>query len=110
MNLEKSNVKYKAAADKKRGEKFFEERDMVMVYLRREKNSARAYNILKPKKHGSFKIVKKISDKTDVVDFSSDMEMSKTFSNADLYEYHPTEQLYPDYNSRRVLLRREGLM
>ena len=33
--LEKSNAWYKAAADKKRREKVFEEGSMVMVYLRK---------------------------------------------------------------------------
>ena len=36
--MEKFNAKYKAAADKKRREKLLEEGNMVMVYLRREKN------------------------------------------------------------------------
>jgi len=34
------------------------------------------------------------------MNLSSDMAMSKTFNVADLYEYHPTEHLYLDYNSR----------
>ena len=80
------------------------------MYLRIERNLARAYNKLTPKKYGSFKIVKKINDNTYVVTLSSDMAMFKTFNVADLYDYHPTEQLYPDYNSRTVLLKRKGLM
>ena len=35
--LEKSNAKYKIATDKKRREKVFEEGDMMMVFLRRER-------------------------------------------------------------------------
>jgi len=37
--LEKSNDKYKAAADKKKREKLFEEADMIKVYLKRERIS-----------------------------------------------------------------------
>jgi len=33
LKLEKSNAKYKKTADKKKREKVFKERDVVMVYL-----------------------------------------------------------------------------
>ena len=33
--FDKSNKKYKATADKKRRKKLFEDKDMMMVYLRR---------------------------------------------------------------------------
>ena len=35
-----------------------------------------------------------------------DMAMS-TFSIADLYAYHPTKQLYPEYNSRMSFFEEE---
>ena len=110
LRLEKSNAKYKATADKKMREKIFCEGDMVMVYLRRERISAGTYNKLKPKKYGSFKIMKKIRDNAYVVDLLNDMAMSKTFNVGDLYVYHPTKQLYLEYNSRASSFEEGGLM
>ena len=37
LKIEKINKKYKETADKKRQEKPFEEKDMTMVYLRKER-------------------------------------------------------------------------
>ena len=99
MNSEKANAKYNTTGDKKRQKKLLR-KDMVMVYLRRKKISAGAYNKLKPKKYGPFKILKKITDNTYVVNFPSDMMMSKTFN--------VTEQLNLDYNSRRGSFKKEG--
>ena len=42
------------------------------------------------------------------MDLSSDMVMFKTFNMTDLYEYHPTEQLYLDYNSRTSSFEERG--
>jgi len=82
--LERYNTKCKATADKKKREKLFEEGDMVIVYLGRERILAGRYNKLKPKKYRAVKIVKKISDNTYIVDLPSDMVMSKTFNGGTL--------------------------
>ena len=73
---------------------------MVMAYLVDKKNFVGAHSNLKTKKYRSFKVMKKISDKTYIVDLPSYMAMSKTFIVADYYEYHRTKQLYLDHNSR----------
>ena len=42
------------------------------------------------------------------MDLPSNLAMSKTFNVADLYDYHPTEQLYPDNYSRTSSLEEGG--
>jgi len=49
------------AANKRRREKIFEERDMVIIYLRKQRIPTGSYSKLKPKKYGLFKIVRRYS-------------------------------------------------
>ena len=106
--MEKSNARYKAATDKKRRENVFEEGNMVMIYLRKERIPAGSYNRLKTSKYGPFRIVRKINDNAYVVNLPSDMAMFKTFNVADLHKYYPTKKLYPDDNSRASSLEGGG--
>ena len=57
-----------------------------MVYLKNERIPTGSYNKLKPRKYGSFKIVRKINNNTYVVDLSGDIAISKTFNVTDLHE------------------------
>ena len=58
QKLEATNAKYKESANKKRREKIFNVRDLVLVYLRKERFHVGTYNKFKDKKYGSFQITK----------------------------------------------------
>nr|GMD68104.1 Zinc finger, CCHC-type [Ipomoea batatas] len=100
--LAASNAKYKAVADKKRRQQLFNVGEDVLVYLRKERLPAGNYHKLFPKKHGPFKILKKINDNAYVVDIPDYWKISKTFNVADLFKFHSADDpLYPNtVNSR----------
>ena len=93
QKLEATNAKYKEAADKKRREKIFNVRDLVLVYLRKERFPISTYNKLKDTKYGSFQITKKINNNAYMVALPPDMSISSTFNVTNLYDYHPPGEL-----------------
>ena len=80
QKLEVTNAKYKEATDKKRHEKIFNVRDLVLVYLWKEQFPIGTYNQLKDKKYRPFQITKNINNNAYVVALLLDMNISFTFN------------------------------
>ena len=79
LKIEESNAKYKKYANQKRHNQSFQEGDMVMVYLHKERFPAGSYSKLSKRKIGPYKIIKKIEENAYVVDLPKHMEIDSTF-------------------------------
>ena len=81
-----------------------------MVHLCKNLFHSGTYNKLKDKKIGPFRILQKIGDNAYKIDFPTDMNISNTFSVADIFEYCPLDEFSLQLqNSRASFLQVEGI-
>lgn len=85
--LEQANKKYKQVANKHRRAKTFQEGDLVMIHLHKNRFPTWTYDKVQGKKYGPCRILKKISDNAYAVELLEDMSVFPTFNVSDLFEY-----------------------
>lgn len=96
--IEKSNARYKAAADRHCRQVVFKEGDLVWVYLRNERFPVGAYHKLSQRKIGPCRVLKRINDKAYQIELPSDLNVSDAFNIADLSPFYGDDS--DDHNSR----------
>ncbi|PON38733.1 hypothetical protein PanWU01x14_310570 [Parasponia andersonii] len=86
--LELANAKYKEEADKHhRRKKTYQEGDLVMIHLRKQRFLAGIYNKLQAKNFGPFRIIKKINDNAYMLELPPELQILPTFNFSDIYYY-----------------------
>ena len=97
QRLQDSNSKYKIRAYVKRREVNFEEGDLVLAYLRKERFPIGQYNKLKLKKIGPCQILRKFSANAYELELPTGIGISPIFNIADLYPY-TIDDIWQDEN------------
>ena len=88
----------------------FNEGDLVMVHLHKNRFPANMYYKLKDKKFGHSCVFHKIGDNAYKIDLPTNMNIFNTFNVANIFEYFPPDEFSSQpQNSRTSFLQVEGI-
>ncbi|PKU71894.1 RNA-directed DNA polymerase [Dendrobium catenatum] len=91
--ITETNAQYKSVKDQHRRHVEFTPGELVMLRYRRDRFPSGPCPKLNPKKFGPFPVLRKINDNAYVIDLPKDLQTSSTFNVADIYPYHPPDEL-----------------
>jgi hypothetical protein len=85
--LQSTDEQDKKHVDLHRRKKVFQEGEMVMIHLRKERYRKGTYHKLRPKKFGPCKIMKRINENAYLIDLLEDLDISPIFNVVDLHSH-----------------------
>ena len=87
QHIEKQNRSYKEQTDKKRKKQLFEVRDLVWVYLRKERFPNQRFPKLQDRVDGHFQVIQKMGDNAYRLELLDEYRMSPIIKVTDLVSF-----------------------
>jgi len=88
--IQKTKALYQAQANKHRRKKALQPRDLMWIYLKKERFPSKRKNKLMPRAEGPFEVLEKVNDNAYKVDLPGDFRVLATFNVTDLSSYVPS--------------------